>query len=175
MSMGAVDAQPMSARARPSLAPDVRADDAAFDEFFRAHYAHAVRLAHMLSGSNAYAEDLAQDAFIRVRKQFHRVDNPGGYLRAVTVNLCKNWHRSRGRESDRLRRHGLPSPETSLEHDELLGSLEQLPYRQRAVLVLRYWVDLSESDIAATLGCRPGTVKSLHARALAHLRKDLPS
>lgn len=173
--MAAVDARPMSARARPPVAGVASAQELAFDDFFRAHYAHAVRLAHMLSGSNAHAEDLAQDAFIRVRRHFPRVDNPGGYLRAVTVNLCKNWHRSRSRESDHLRRHGLAPPGMSLDHEELLGSLAGLPYRQRAVLVLRYWVDLSESDIAAALGCRPGTVKSLHARALERLRKDLPS
>ena len=58
---------------------------------------------------------------------------------------------------------------------ELLDALRRLSYRQRSVIVLRYWLDLSEAEIAETLGCRPGTVKSLHTRAIEHLRKEMPT
>jgi RNA polymerase sigma factor (sigma-70 family) len=58
-------------------------------------------------------------------------------------------------------------------HEELLGLVDRLPFRQRTVLVARYWLDLPESEIAALVGCRPGTVKSLASRALTTLRKEL--
>ena len=70
-------------------------------------------------------------------------------------------------------RLGPPLLSLSLDARELDAVVAELPYRQRAVLVLRYWLDLSEADIARSLGCRAGTVKSLHSRALARLRKEL--
>ena len=147
----------------------------AFERFFDHEYPGAVRLAHLLSGSNTPAEDLAQEAFARVLPHFDRLDNPAAYLRTAIVNACRTWHRSRGREQDRFRRHGA-SAEVALSaaSAELLDSIRRLPYRQQAVLVLRYWLDMSEADIALTLDCRPGTVKSLHSRALDAIRKDLP-
>lgn len=147
----------------------------AFDRFFAGEYASAVRLAHVLTGSNASAEDLAQDAFARVLPHFDRLDRPAAYLRTAVVNACSTWHRTRGREQDRFRRHGTTEQVAiSAASAELIDSIRRLPYRQQAVLVLRYWLDLSESDIALTLGCRPGTVKSLHSRALDAIRKELP-
>jgi RNA polymerase sigma factor (sigma-70 family) len=146
-----------------------------FDRFFADEYASTVRLAHLLTGSNAHAEDLAQDAFARVIGHFDRLDNPAAYLRTATVNVCRTWHRSRGREQDRFRRHGAtPDVALSAASAELLATIRRLPYRQQAVLVMRYWLDLSEVEIALALDCRPGTVKSLHSRALAAIRKDLP-
>ena len=146
-----------------------------FAAFFRAQYADTVRLAHLLSGSNTFAEDLAQDAFARVKCHYDRVDNPGGYLRTATVNVCRNWHRSRSREAGNVRRLGAPAISLPPAAAELIDAIKALPYRQRAVLVLWYWLDLTEADIATALGCRPGTVKSLHARAVARLRKELPN
>lgn len=158
-----------------------RADPSPFDLFFRARYAHTVRLAHLLTGSNEVAEELAQDAFARVYRRFESLDAPEAYLRVTVVNVCRNWLRHRRREQDRFRRHGVSDRDSNDATeamvdatDEVLGVLARLPYRQRAVLVMRYWLDLSEADIAATLDCRPGTVKSLHARALATVRKELP-
>lgn len=146
-----------------------------FERFFAEEYAATVRLAHLLTGSNAHAEDLAQDAFARVLPHLADLGNPAAYLRTATVNVCRTWHRSRGREQDRFRRHGAsPDVAISAASAELLDTIRRLPYRQQAVLVLRYWLDLSEADIALTLDCRPGTVKSLHSRALDAIRKDLP-
>jgi RNA polymerase sigma factor (sigma-70 family) len=144
-----------------------------FDAFYRAQYAKTVRLARLLTGSAMAAEDLAQEAFIRVHRHASRLENPGGFLRTTTVNVCHNWHRSRRREALRIVRVGPPAESLSLEAQELDAVVAALPYRQRAVLVLRYWLDLSEADIARSLECRPGTVKSLQARALADLRKEL--
>ena len=145
-----------------------------FDAFYRAQYSKTVRLARLLTGSAAAAEDLAQEAFIRVHRHAAGIDNPGGFLRTTTVNVCRNWHRTARREAARMIKYGLPSESLSLEAQELEAVVAGLPFRQRAVLVLRYWLDLSEADIARSLDCRAGTVKSLHARALARLRKELP-
>ena len=150
-----------------------------FDAFYRAHYAKTVRLARLLSGSAAAAEDLAQEAFIRVHRHASRLDNPAGFLRTTTVNVCHNWHRGRGREVLRMIRLGPPPDSVSLDFlsldaQELEAMVAALPYRQRAALVLRYWLDLTEAEIARSLDCRAGTVKSLQSRALAKLRKELP-
>lgn len=131
-------------------------------------------MAHLLTGSNAIAEELAQDAFSRVYQRFGSLREPTAYLRTAVVNTCRNWHRGRTRELDRFRRHGVSTEVVAGEPDVLLDAIRGLPYRQRAVLVMRYWLDLGEADIARSLGCRPGTVKSLHARALAAIRKELP-
>ena len=161
---------------RPDIdRPPAQPPEPAFDRFFADEYATAVRLAHLLTGSDASAEDIAQDAFARVLPHFDRLENPAAYLRTAIVNACRTWHRSRGREQDRFRRHGVSAEVTiSAASAELLDSIRRLPYRQQAVLVLRYWLDLSEADIAIAIGCRPGTVKSLHSRALDAIRKDVP-
>ena len=72
-----------------------------------------------------------------------------------------------------MERLGEPNEFAEPGHQPLLDVIDALPYRQRAVLVLRYWLDLSEIEIASALDCRPGTVRSLHFRALATLRKDV--
>lgn len=145
-----------------------------FDDFFRDRYPGAVRLAHLLTGSNVVAEELAQDAFAQLYPRFTALLEPKSYLRATIVNVCRNWHRAHRRELDRFRRHGVSDDRTTDSIDELIELIATLPYRQRAVLVMRYWLDLTEADIADTLGCRPGTVKSLHSRALDAIRKELP-
>lgn len=148
-------------------------EPSAFDDFFRVHYPSTVRLAHLLTGSNAIAEELAQDAFAQMYPRFDDVLEPKSYLRTTTVNVCRNWHRRHRRELARFERHGASEVHSVDSVEELIDVIAALPYRQRAVLVMRYWLDLSEADIAHSLGCRPGTVKSLHSRALAAIRKDL--
>jgi RNA polymerase sigma-70 factor (sigma-E family) len=142
-----------------------------FDDFYRCEWPGAVRLAHLLTGVDAVAEDLAQEAFTRVHRQWSTVENGPAYLRTTIVNVCRTWHRSRGREETRTRRAWSPDDAAPLGNDELLDAIDALPYRQKAVLVLRYYHDLPESEIAKALDCRPGTVKSLASRGLAQLRK----
>jgi DNA-directed RNA polymerase specialized sigma24 family protein len=148
-------------------------DDELFTPFYRGEYQPAVRLALALGVPKEAAEDLAQEAFVRVRARWAGVDNPGGYLRTVLVNLCRDWHRRQGRERRHLLTVGDRVPPVSLGARELLDVLARLPYRWRAVLVLRYWADCTEAEIATALGCRPGTVKTLAARSLRRLRKEL--
>lgn len=145
-----------------------------FEVFFRAQYPATVRLAHLLTGSDAIAQELAQDAFAQLHQRFGEVREPRSYLRTTIVNTCRNWHRRHRRELERFAQHG-PTEDTSIDAvEELIDAIASLPYRQRAVLVMRYWLDLSEADIAHAIGCRPGTVKSLHSRALTAIRKELP-
>jgi RNA polymerase sigma-70 factor (sigma-E family) len=147
-----------------------------FDQFFRTTYAGAVRLAHLLTGDRWAAEDIAQDAYTRLHPRYAGIDNAGAYLRVSLVNAAQSFHRRRGRERARLQR-AAPPPDSAEAIDggarELLDAIDHLPYRQKAVVVLRYYEDLSEADIAAVLGCRPGTVKSLASRALTHLSKEI--
>ncbi len=145
-----------------------------FDDFFRDRYSATVRLAHLLTGSNGIAEELAQDAFAQLYPRFDSVREPKSYLRTTTVNVCRNWHRRHRRELERFGRHGASEERSTDSVEELIDVIAELPYRQRAVLVMRYWLDLSEADIAHSLDCRPGTVKSLHSRALTAIRKELP-
>jgi len=159
------------------LKPEVERVDERFQYFYRDQFAQTARLARMLTGNPDVADDLAQDAFVRVfryaQDSSRPIDNPAALLRTTTVNLCRSWHTSQRRLQLRMARHG-PDAEslTEWEH-ELDDSLRRLPYDQRAVIVLRYWLGLSEAEIADALGCRPGTVKSRHSRALRILRKEL--
>jgi RNA polymerase sigma factor (sigma-70 family) len=131
-----------------------------------------VRLAHALTGSVDAAEDIVQDAFARILGRTDGLDSPGGYLRTTVVNLCRDRERRRRRER-RLRTPSADRITLSLGASEVVDVLLRLPYRQRAVLVLRYWGDWSEVEIAEALGCRSGTVKTLASRGLARLRKDV--
>ena len=141
-----------------------------FDRFYRAQYGWAVGVAHLLTGDRWTAEDVAQEAFSRIHPRYGRLDNPPAFLHTCVVNACRSLHRRKVREAERRAPN---APPIGLDARELLDALEHLPYRQKAVLVLRYYADLSEADIAAALGCRPGTVKSLASRGLAHLRKAI--
>ena len=132
-----------------------------------------VRLAHLITGSNAVAADLVQDAFLKVAPRLDAIDTPDAYLRTVVVNECRSWLRRREVE----RRH---APEVASEHaalppevDEIWQALAGLSERQRAALVLRFYEDLPLEEIARTLGCRLGTAKSLVHRGLAALKEVL--
>jgi RNA polymerase sigma-70 factor (sigma-E family) len=142
------------------------------DAFYRSTFPDAVRLAHLLCGDPTLAEDLAQDAFDRVRPRFDELTSPRAYLRAAVVNACRSHWRRRAREVARDRRADAPA-DSELGARELLDAVDALPYRQKAVIVLRYYEDLSEQEIAVALDCRPGTVKSLASRALERLAKEV--
>lgn len=141
-----------------------------FEPFFTAAWPGAVRLAALLTQDRGAAEELAQDAFTRVFRTWERVENPDAYLRTSVVNACHNWRRRAG-----VREAKLPllvsASHVDLDTDELADAVAQLPFRQRAVIVLRYYGGLSETEIGKALGCRNGTVKSLSSRALAHLER----
>lgn len=147
-----------------------------FAVFYQREYPRAVRLAWLLVRSDAVAEDLAQEAFLSLSRQYERVENPGGFVHRAVVNQSRTWQRNERRHALKVVRAaaggqmGLPAAEADAVLFDLVGAL---PYRQRAVLVLRYWQGWSEREIADVLGCRPGTVKSLASRALARLREEI--
>ena len=132
-----------------------------------------VRLASLLVGSPAMAEEVVQDAFASVSERWDGLDRPGGYLRTAVVNGCAQVLRRRSVED----RHRLVTVEIPDEIPdrliELRAALDRLTDRQRIVMVLRYFVDVPDDEIARTLDVRPSTVRSLARRALAVLRKEL--
>jgi RNA polymerase sigma-70 factor (sigma-E family) len=161
------------------LAVDARE---AFEEFARDRSTHLFRLALMLSGWNdAVARDLLQvaleRAYVRRRTLFRDGASAEPYVRRVLVNAAIDWRRAlRRRREAPLEAAAAVTVEdgTSLvdDRDLLLRALSCLPARQRAVLVLRYWEQLSDTEIAAALTCGVGTVRSQASRALARLRQQ---
>ncbi len=152
---------------------DVRGEDASgFDRFYREKWPRFVRLAALLSQDESVAEEIAQDAFAQVFDRWAVLREPAGYLHQCVVNGSRTYHRHHG-----VVRQKLPVLAGALSLEQHFGELADvvaaLPFRQRAVIVLRYWCDLSEGEIAEALGCRPGTVKSLSSRALARLNKEV--
>lgn len=145
--------------------------DGTFAAFYADVWPSSVTLAALLTQCSGAAEDLAQDALARVYRQWVRVqdESPRAYLRIAIVNACNNWHRHNKVEVAKLPQ--LITLTTAAQPDHLADAIAALPYRQRTVLVLRYYEGCSETEIAAYLRCRPGTVKSLSSRALTQLRK----
>ena len=139
------------------------------------------KLAYLLVGDRGAAADITQEAFIRFmsRMQFIRDRERGeAYLRRTTVNLCRDHHRRRPRLPLLTRTGELPDTETIPPPNVATTSwvrdlIKLLPYRQRAVIVLRFHLDLSLSETAESLGCSIAAVKSLQVRALGSLRSQL--
>lgn len=157
---------------RPTVPPPA---PLGFVELYRERYDAMVRLAYLLVGDRAVAEELVQDAFVKVHRQWAGgIEHPKAYLRTAVVNTCHSWGRRRRREQDHHRRRLEAVPDPELVSDEMWDILRTLPERQRAAIVLRFYEDLPESDIATALGCRPGTVRTLVHRGLQALRKELP-
>jgi RNA polymerase sigma-70 factor (sigma-E family) len=138
-----------------------------------------LRTAVLLAGSKEAGEDLLQAALERLLKHWRSIHgSPEGYLRRTLYNLAADgWRRdSAWRRQLRLLRHGtdtvVADPAVTVDlRDALVRLLMQLPPRQRAVIVARYWEELSEAETAAVLGCSAGTVKSQTWRAVRRLRE----
>lgn len=150
---------------------------ATFDAFVRSRHAALLRYGHLLTGDPHSAADLVQDALERTGLAWSRViraDDPEAYVRRVMVNRHISVWRRRRRE-----RLVADAPESAYAdraahaEDAMWDALATLARRQRAVLVLRYYEDLSEAEIARVLGCATGTVKSQAAKGLASLRVAL--
>lgn len=157
-------------------------DDKSFDEFVAEHGTSLLRLAYVLcDGSVHDAEDILQESLVKAYRNWSRIagyDAPTAYVRRIVVNTVFNTKRPRGAVRE-IHVGSVPesaAPEESSTVDmrgALWHELRRLPHRQRAVVVLRYWADLSEQETARTLGCSSGTVKSQASRGLARLRTFL--
>jgi RNA polymerase sigma-70 factor (sigma-E family) len=148
-----------------------------FDEFVHQHQQALVRYATLLSGGQAEAEDLVQEVLIRVYPRWETLDGSRyAYVRRAVTNEFLSWRR---RWSTRHVRPTDAVPEGRVEFewsepDQRLGrELARLPRQQRAAVVLRYYEDLTDAEIAALLGCREATVRAHVSRGLAALRSVL--
>ena len=147
--------------------------DADLEGLFVVERVPMVRLATLMVGSRAIAEEVVQDAFASVSERWNGLDRPGAYLRTTVVNGCAQALRRRSVE-DRHRPVALENPSEIPERlIELRSALDRLSDRQRIVVVLRYFVDLPDDEIARALDVRPSTVRSLAHRALTVLRREL--
>lgn len=141
-----------------------------FEKVYSDQFLPMVRLATLMCGRPDIARDILQDSFVKLHVKWAGVERPAAYLRTSVVNGCRSrarWER---------RRRGRPGPsEESAEQtpDELFDVLATLPRRQRAAIVLRYYEQRTEAEIAEALGCRPGTVGPLITRGLRSLRTVL--
>lgn len=131
-----------------------------------------IRLAWLLVGSRAVAEEVVHDAFLVVHQRWHAIDNPGGYLRRTVVNESSRWRRRRDREHHLLAVVGEPPPTGDASIDTMWDAIQRLRPERRAVVVLRYWADLPHAEIAELLDCPIATVRTRLHRALADLRKE---
>jgi RNA polymerase sigma-70 factor (sigma-E family) len=149
-----------------------------YEEFVAGQSARLLNIAYLLTHDWALAEDLVQTALAKTWLAWRRIDgDPNRYVRAVLVNTHNSWWRrrsSRERPTDEL-----PEPAARFdahaafdERDAVWQALGRLPKRQRAVVVLRYYDDLPEAEVARVLGCSVGSVKSQASRGLARLRVD---
>ncbi|MET3963344.1 RNA polymerase sigma-70 factor (sigma-E family) [Marmoricola sp. OAE513] len=171
-----------AASAEESVIDAARTDaDQALAELYAGHYARLVRLAVLLLRDRALAEDVVQDSFVAVHQRWHRIDqgNAPAYLAKSVVNRSRSALRHRtvvARHRPDPLPDAAPADAPLLEaagRKAVLDALADLPTRQREVLVLRYYLDLTERDIAEALGVSQGAVKSHAARGAAALRLSL--
>ena len=151
---------------------------------FREHHGDLVRLALLMVGDKPTAEDIVQDVYASVHARWSRLPAQGSalsYVRAAVLNRCRSVLRHRniayrvGRMQAPEEAQASAESQVLLTEDrrQVLEALARLPDRRREVLILRYYLDLSESEIAEVLGISPGTVKSTAARGLAALARAL--
>jgi RNA polymerase sigma-70 factor (sigma-E family) len=150
----------------------------------REHYSSLLRLATLILGDVALSEELVQDAFVKLQLRWRglrQIDRAPAYLRSAVLNGARSQLRRRGvRERHaqvRTVAAASVTPESSAlgcaEHERMVAALRRLPHRQREALALRYYLDLSEAEIAAAMGVSPGSVKTHLHRGLAALAREL--
>lgn len=154
-----------------------------FDQFVAAHVDGLLRTAYLIAWDEREAEDLVQECLFKVARRWPRVssmDHPRAYAHRILVNLAVSGGPRRARRRVELDAVSVVGTEPSsdpleglADRADLLDALAGLPRRQRAVLVLRYFSDLTEAQAASVLGCSEGTVKSSASRGLARLREVL--
>jgi RNA polymerase sigma-70 factor (sigma-E family) len=151
--------------------------EAEFAEFMRGRWSALVRLGYGLTGDERLAEDLARTALAKAHASWPRVlraDDPDVYLRRAVLNASLG--KVRRRRGHECRPGGEPEQETAQaapaddDKPALVTAMMRLPAGQRAVVLLRYWMDMTDAQVAAVLGCSAGSVRSQASRALASLR-----
>ncbi|MEU4401450.1 SigE family RNA polymerase sigma factor [Micromonospora orduensis] len=153
-----------------------------YEEFADTRLAPLLRYAVMLTGDPHQAQDLVQETMVRVQLNWRRVaraDSPERYVRRMLTNQFVDWKRGSWMRRVLLRAEpdeSVPAhadhAQSAVDRDQIWSWLSRLPRRQRATLVLRYYEDLPDAEIAEILGCAVGTVRSSISRALATLRAE---
>jgi len=158
----------------PDVPIEVRVEGAAVDELsvvYQRLYPSLVRTAFLLVDTREQAEKVVQEAFAKALPKWHRLDVPEAYLRTCVVNGCRRIHRRR----NLMRRTPPPrvDPTEGLEHDHIADAVRRPPSPQREAIVLRYYLQATDPEIAETLGLALGTVKSTLHRARTRLKEEL--
>jgi len=170
--MGGVD---MSSRDDDSAVRRLAMRDDGVVELFRQRRQPMVRLAYTLTRDAELSDEIVQDAFLQLHEKWAAVDNPAGYLRTAVVNSCHSHHRHLQVVRKAPIEHVVPPAATDAVDEELVRAIARLPFRQQAVLALRYFSDLEDVEIAATLGISRATVRTRAHRGLDRLRKEIRS
>jgi RNA polymerase sigma-70 factor (ECF subfamily) len=142
-----------------------------FEALYNDEHARQVRRAALLTGSSETAHDIVHDAFVEVLQRWDRLREPAPYLSRAVVNGCRDRERRRATEvrcQSALVERGAPPEDV-----RLLDALGRLPFNHRAVVVLRFYLQYQDREIADLLGCRPGSVGPWLQRGLRALRKEL--
>ena len=151
------------------------------ESLYAEHIEGATRLAFLLTGDRETAQDIAQDAFVKIAGRFHDLRHPAAfpsYLRTSVVNLTRSHFRRLRTQRNYLDREAKRSPAVvrppDIEgRDEMWRALQKLPHRRRAAIVLRYYEDLTEQQTADAIGCSTAAVKALVGRGLETLRAEM--
>lgn len=179
MDLDAADVRCTARRPAWLAAPDP-ADAVAV--LYREHAVGLIRLAHVMLANRAAAEDVVQDAFFGLYRRWNQLDSKDralGYVRSSVLNGCRTALRRRAHEAGDF---GVSDPPAvsaeaialiSEERQELARALWRLPDRQREVLVLRYYLDLPDDQVAQDLGVAPSTIRSIRRRALSALKRSI--
>lgn len=147
------------------------ASDDEFTLVYRSERNRLRRVAYLMTGQSAVAEELVHDAFVRLHQKWASVEVPAAYLRTTLVRLCLSWRdrTAMGQAREPRSADRVEPPEI----DETWDVLATLPRDQRVALVLRYYEDLPADEIAQVMGCRPATARTRIHRALAKLREEM--
>jgi RNA polymerase sigma-70 factor (sigma-E family) len=181
-TLAATDATVPAAFRVPAAAGQRRGRDQAVTELYALHYRALVRLAVLLVRDLPTAEDVVQDSFVAMHDGWQRLrdaERAPAYLRSAVLNRCRSVLRRRAVADKHVQETppDMPSAEHGMlvlvERSAVVAALRTLPGRQREAIVLRYYADLSEAEIAAAMGISRGAVKSHTARAMAALRAEL--
>lgn len=152
--------------------PDTNAAEAAFRALYQLEADRQVRTATLMLGSQAAAQDVVHDAFLALWRRWGSVADPAPYLTRTVVNGCRDQLR-RARTASRSLGRLVDDPATPADDPELFDALSELRFEHRAAVVMRFYLQLSEAEIARHLGCRPGSVGPWIRRGLHQLTSAL--
>lgn len=148
-------------------------DEDTFSEAYYQLYSELVRVAYLLTSDTDDARDIVQDSFLAAHQTWATISNPAAYLRRSVSNRASNLRRDRTRRSANLLRYGRDAQREVADTEYLADLITKLPYRERGVVVLRFYLGLSTVEIAGALEMKPGSVGPTLTRALRRLEKAM--